>query len=128
MTKTLQQVMAEYPDLTAWGFCNQTDLENDRKILADSESDFEFCVQWIRENVRPSEHFDYSLYRTSYGLKHTAEAQSPKKYLRNGTFIAAWIALGDRKWERIADTPNARLALWRSDEKAIECGNRRKIR
>lgn len=116
MAKTLQQVMKEYPDLTANGFTYEDDVaaqfdENKDSLLKHS-ADFHYCIEWIERYIRPSKSFDNSIGgKSSYGLKHLAEEKSPNGYVRNGTFIAAVIALGDRHWKRIHRTPNISVAV-----------------
>ena len=99
-------VMAEYPDLTDFGFgvsAEQTfDVERLKLTEDRSLSQFMRARQWLRKFPKTK-----TLNRragSSYGLKHVAAHSIG--YVTNGVFIAAAAAEGFTI-ERITDSPNA---------------------
>ena len=97
----LQQIAAEYPDLTEFGFGiwqgtkpneRQATFKRDRQTLLASVERFEATRNWIQRRLRPIKTLNRRC--TSYGLKHVCEREIG--YVTNGVFIAAMAACGYR--------------------------------
>lgn len=102
----LRLVMEEAPMLTDFGLgvSERQVFEEQRAILLASVADVFWARWWITENLEHGARVNPN--RSSYGLKHLAEKESPRGYLTNGVFIAAALMEGFR-WRKIGDGPNA---------------------
>lgn len=83
-------------------------LSADREKLRQSVADVEWTAGWLTSNIEPIKTINRR--RSSYGLKHVAEKQSPNKYLTNGVFIAAAMVAGypcKISW----DSPNPQFGM-----------------
>lgn len=107
--KTLDEVMAKHPALTANGFAEGEPVDLGQVDLA---------MRWLeyhgrRATINPK--------FSSYGLKHLAEKTTAAlrpgavPYISNGAFIAAAVHLGYRV-SRIRNTPNVCLNFSYNDK------------
>ena len=103
VVKKLRQIMKEQPRLTDYGMGvydskrltpkeYKKKLAQERKDLRESIDDITWTVNWLETNIMPIKTLNRR--HSSYGLKHIAEKQSPKKYITNGVFIAAALIVG----------------------------------
>jgi hypothetical protein len=104
-TKAIDAVMANWEDLTCWGFSHPkaegfTDAR--AQLRTEGVSYFIRAAEWLKHIPRRS-----SVNLGSYSLKHQAERWAGD-YVSNGALIAAAVHLGF-KVERIAGSPNARI-------------------
>lgn len=122
----LQRVVAGNRDLGVFGWIERRRREEEaeyeiRRTKAQSElldcfDEFAEAVRFLRECPSSSRG------RSSYGLKHVAEAVSPLRYIANGPLLAAALFLGLRM-ERYPGSPNSTIfisAAWAEGSNARE--------
>ena len=102
--RSLAVVMTEEPLLNDFGIGlydghrrkpreeRQCMFDKDRQSLRASLDDVAWVVDWLAANIAPIKTGNRR--RSSYGLKHIAEKQSPRGYITNGAFIAAAMIAG----------------------------------
>ena len=112
--EAIEQVMAQEPQLTEFGFFQPRDWPpeeraaklremRDEMLSPRSLDEFERSCDWLRRQPRTK-----NVNRrvgTSYGIKH--EAANEVGYIRNGIFIAAAIACGFKTERMGYNGPNA---------------------
>ena len=86
------------------GVSERQDFEEQRARLLASVADVFWARWWVSWNFEHRASINPN--RSSYGLKHIAEKESPRGYLTNGVFIAAAVLAGFR-WRKIGDGLNA---------------------
>lgn len=96
--KTLEQVLQDHPSLTYGGFWGpwrdrQGERQSDRQRLAEAHDEFNFTVDWLQRNLRPTKRVGVQA-PSSYYLKHLAEKEYARGYIANGVLLAAALALG----------------------------------
>ncbi len=79
-------------------------LAEDREKLRGSLDDVAWTVRWLGSNIEPIKTINRR--HSSYGLKHLAERQGPRRYLTNGVFIAAAI-IAEYPCKTYPGSPNA---------------------
>ena len=104
LERSVAVVMAEEPLLNDFGIGlydghrrkpreeRQRIFAKDRRDLRSNLDDVEWTVDWLAANIAPIKTINRR--RSSYGLKHIAEKQSPRGYITNGAFIAAAMIAG----------------------------------
>lgn len=107
MNQELQQIMLDYPALTAYGHCDDLFLfrwsraytkdaaaffASERDALAERDEQYDAAKRWIATNMVRRKNFNRR--QTSYGLKHICELATG--YMPNGVFIAAMLGSGFR--------------------------------
>jgi hypothetical protein len=118
MKKRIADVLAQHPTLNSFGFGlyrnaenrklspedRQRRIEEGQKYLYDHADEVAFVADWLSDVVKTKQVAGYS----SYGLKHTAERQSPGGYIANGSFIVGAIIAG---FQVKQDGPNAKFNM-----------------
>lgn len=137
--RTIEQAIALYPDLTAYGFCNARrslsrhkgmELTFERaRWTSDSilRKQVEDCVTWLRASPGPAKRID-KREGTSYGMKHRVERWMRRHkmdrewgyYVPNGAIMVAALCL-DFPFQLEDDGgPNAHIGVRRARNTELE--------
>lgn len=119
LAEEMRKVLEVEPDLTPNGMKSDRrtlgydyDGKPDEMLDEDVLTQFETCKRWLANVTRIK---TFNSKHTSYGYKHMVERWA-KRYVCNGAFIAAAIALGIPIRRTDARSPNVFLPL---SEKSI---------
>lgn len=118
MKKRIQDVLTQNLTLNSFGFGlfrnaenrklspedRQRRIDEGKQYLYDHADEVAFVVDWLSDVMKTKQLTGYE----SYGLKHTAERQSPTGYIANGSFIVGAIIAGF-KVKQVG--PNARFNM-----------------
>lgn len=98
--KQIALVLSDHPTLGIYGFMEDVstpEFAQERRDLIRGERskiELEWLVDWVRVMLDPSN--KECTIRGSYGLKHDAEINAPRRYIGNGQLIIAMLICGFR--------------------------------